>query len=269
MGEYRLWYVKRGEKQQGPFPEPLICRFIVLGRIGEQDMLSLDGHFWRPLDQHPELIASVQAMLYQHVDASDGDVDWREERAKAALRWLDDRKMPDPRGHEPVTVSQEFKNLRQGGDRRQMPETVDQHVYRENRSAFENWIRSRRTAYGRVVLFMAIVSALVIGGVLTLKPVNPVKVGLKFQADCASEPSRGVNWQGCDKSDQLLVGVDLRSAELSGVSFRQSNLKYADLTGANLAQADLAGADLTGVRLGHAVWLDGRVCAADSVGTCR
>ena len=266
MSDYRLWFVKRGGRQQGPFPEPLICRHILLGRIGEQDQLSLDGKFWRPLDQLPELMEKVHATLYEHMGVAEGDVDWREERAKAALRWLDDRKSPDPRKHESPDMAEQNLNRRSGVDRRQRPETVEQHAYRESRSSFRNgtsrrdWRRHYRYLAGCGVVLVV---------TLTTKPVNPIKVVLQFQADCQAPASRGVNWAGCDKHDQLLVGVDLQGADLSGANLQHANLKYANLMRASLLQASLKGADLTGVQLGHAVWPDGRVCAEGSVGVCR
>lgn len=269
MSDYRLWYVKRGDRQQGPFPEPLICRHILLGRIGEQDVLSLDGQFWRPLDQLPELMEKVHATLYEHMGVAEGDVDWREERAKAALRWLDDRKSPDPRKNESPETAQQNQNRRSGTDRRQRPETVEQHAYRESRSAFEEWVRNRRDSYGKAALVVAIVLALVVFLTLTTRPVNPIKVGLQFQPDCQAPANRQVNWSGCDKHDQLLVGVDLQGADLTGANLQHANLKYANLMRANLRQAKLEGADLTGVQLGGATWLDGRICAEGSVGRCQ
>jgi uncharacterized protein YjbI with pentapeptide repeats len=110
----------------------------------------------------------------------------------------------------------------------------------------------------------------VIATVLWVKPVNPVKVGLSIRSTTCDSPAiKGINWGQCSKEGELLVGADLRSAELVGTNFRNANLRYADLTQANLSQADLTGADLTGTKLGGAVWTDGRVCGVTSVGVCR
>lgn len=270
MGEYRLWYVKRGENQQGPFPEPLICRYILNGRVGGQDLLSLDGHFWLGLDQLPDLRRAVDAMLHAHAGADDGDVDWRAERAKAALRWLDDRKSPDPRGKKQNAVAVPRNDRRRRGERRLAPEAAEHQAYRESRATFESWVRARRQRYGRAVVFVLIVGSLIVSAALLLKPVNPIRVGIRLQqADCTMGAAKGVNWSACDKSGALLVGVDLRGAELVGTRLGQANLRYADLSQANLSGADLSGADLTGVRLEGATWTDGRLCAAGSLGVCR
>lgn len=178
MSEHRLWYVRRGERQQGPFPEPLVCRYIVLGRIGAHDVLSLDGHFWRGLDQLPELMVSVDAMLHAHgtvdTDVSAGDVNWREERAKAALRWLDDRKSPDPRGMESASQQTMNQERRQGGDRRLTPETVESHVYREYRATFESWIRGRRQHYGWALAVVVLFGLGTLASALWMQPVHQI-----------------------------------------------------------------------------------------------
>jgi uncharacterized protein YjbI with pentapeptide repeats len=65
----------------------------------------------------------------------------------------------------------------------------------------------------------------------------------------------------------------LGGAQLKGANLRAADLAYADLTGADLGYADLTGAVLggavlDGARLDQALWVDGRRCAAGSVGTC-
>ncbi len=76
-----------------------------------------------------------------------------------------------------------------------------------------------------------------------------------------------------------LEGANLHRTHLHAVNLRGANLKNADLRGANLLDADLAGADLSGADLtgailiqakfDKAVWTDGRICAAGSVGGCK
>lgn len=270
MSFYRLWYIRRGVNIQGPFPEALICRFILLGRIGEQDEVSLDGKYWRKADDVPELAEGVKNLLGTADKTVDTDPEWSEERARAALRWLDDRKLPDPRAKDMQQAIAAGVEKRKGSERRQNPETVEQHVYREGRGEFESWLRQQRQRYGMAVVFVSLAALIVALFTLFSQPVNPVKVGLIFQVrNCETAPSKGVNWSDCVKDDALLVGADLRGAELIGSSLKRANLSYADLTRANLAQADLTGANLTAARLGDAIWIDGRICAADSVGRCN
>jgi len=270
MEHYRLWYIQRGEQVQGPFPEALVCRYIVLGRVGNDHRLSLDGQYWRALHELPELIEAASAMVNVTQGVSADDVDWREERAKAALRWLDDRKSPDPRGKINEAEVDESQERRAARDRRLTPEFVEDHVYRENRGMFDAWSRMRRQHYGWAIAFVALVLALVVGAVVFIKPVHPVKVGLLIsRVDCTAPAAHGVNWSGCDKEGELLIGADLRGAELSGARLKGARLRYADLTQADLIRADLSAADMTGARLDGAVWVDGHVCAENSIGVCK
>lgn len=269
MEIYRLWYLKQQDKVQGPFPESLICRFIILGRLGEQDEVSQDGNYWRPAEDVPELASGVRTLLQHSATGKEVDPEWDEERAKAVLRWLDDRKSPDPRAQASGALPAGAEK-RTGQERRQSPETVEQHVYRLWRGEFEAWLRQHRQRYGWVWLGIAIFVAIALMFVLFYQPVNPIKVGLQLTVnDCQAPAGKGVNWSGCMKDDTLLVGVDLSGAELVGTSLRNTNLSHADLRRANLSRAVLDGADLTGARLGEAIWIDGHQCAADSVGQCR
>lgn len=266
--QYRLWYVRRGEKVQGPFPEPLVCRFLAIGRIADQDALSLDREYWRNPGQIPELNRQAQAMIEGAIDEYVDDPEWAEERAKAALRWLDDRKSPDPRTLKPQ--KQADLERRSGQERRQSDETSEQQAYRQWRGLYEVWLRSGDQRYG---ILIAILAAIVLGVIviaMLFQPVNPIKIKLQMAvANCMAPAAKGVNWNGCDKAQGILVGADLRSAELVGTSFRGANLSYADLSGANLLDADLSGANLAGARLSQAVWADGRLCSDDSVGRCQ
>jgi uncharacterized protein YjbI with pentapeptide repeats len=77
------------------------------------------------------------------------------------------------------------------------------------------------------------------------------------------------------------IGADLKGAQLTQANLAQTNFALADFTGANLSDADLRGSYLQGavivgvgamldrVQLTGATWTDGRICGADSVGTCR
>jgi uncharacterized protein YjbI with pentapeptide repeats len=103
-------------------------------------------------------------------------------------------------------------------------------------------------------------------------------------ADLAYTSMVGTNLSGTQMSQAALVGANLRNADLSAANLSGANLAFAifqgaDLTGADLSNADLANADLkgatitfakiAGARLGKATWIDGKVCAEDSVGNCN
>ena len=77
-------------------------------------------------------------------------------------------------------------------------------------------------------------------------------------ADLSNADLSGVTAQGAG-----LKGSNLRKARLGGAEFGDADLSFADLTG-----ADIEGADFKGTVFDHAIWIDGRECAAGSVGRC-
>ena len=265
MSEHRLWYIKRGSAISGPFPEPLVASYLLLGRLREDDTLSLNRLDWAPPSAIPEL-QEAAARMGAGGGASD-DPEWREERHHAALRWLDDRKSPDPRGHMPQ--AEDADNRRSGRERRRNGESDAAKHYRLCRARFESWMRRPRVWQMRWIAGLGL-ALLGLALVALLAPVaKPLRVELRMSAAaCGDPPAPGVRWSRCNKDGLLLLGADLHGAELLGASLRAANLRYADLTSANLSQADLAGADITGARLANAIWPDGRVCAPASVGAC-
>ena len=66
----------------------------------------------------------------------------------------------------------------------------------------------------------------------------------------------------------ILSGAELPEAQLMGANLTGANLTNADLRYADLTGAKLTGAILTGAKLGNAR-INGRTCAAESIGTCR
>ncbi len=270
MENYHLWYVRRGSQLQGPFPDALIYRYIILGRIGHKDELSQDGQEWYRLHQLPQLLEGTRDLTVGKDGVGADDVYWQEERAKAALRWLDDRKSPDQRGFDVDDELLDAQNRRASSERRLVPETVERHVYRENRALYDASNGAGPQHYGWAAAFVLLVALLALAAALFMQPVRPLTVGLHISPeDCNKVAGRDVNWSGCNKEGELLIGADLRGAQLLGTRLKHARLRYADLSQANLARADLTGADLTGARLGNAIWIDGRTCAVNSVGVCR
>jgi uncharacterized protein YjbI with pentapeptide repeats len=76
------------------------------------------------------------------------------------------------------------------------------------------------------------------------------------------------NLQGMD-----LRGRDFSHAELEGANFEKADLsraifRHADLEEANFKDAKITGTIFKGAKLGFATWVDGRMCAEDSLGSC-
>ena len=302
-----LWYIRRSTLVSGPFPAKLISRDWMLGRFLATDEASSDQVFWAPLDAIPELRPHIGGIKYRVVGSADAPTDWVRERHAAALRWVDERHQRDRR--DPQDTSPQAQNRRGGDRRQQRenPEWARMRLlhadfetsFRKNREHFIGVGILLLTLLG-----LALYAALKLAPV---NPVKIDLQG--SSAACAQSASANVDWTRCDKGGTWLEGVDLTSAQLYGARFNaanlsHSNLTYANISGgdlsfANLAQAKLIGANLTsanlnyadlrnadlryadlrnaklegasllGARLDEATWVDGRSCAAISVGACQ
>ncbi len=76
-----------------------------------------------------------------------------------------------------------------------------------------------------------------------------------------------------DMQGMDLRGRDFSHAELEGANFENADLsraifKHADLEEANFKGAKITGTIFKGAKLGFATWVDGRICAEDSLGSC-
>ena len=91
---------------------------------------------------------------------------------------------------------------------------------------------------------------------------------LKGEKNFAGVKLEGANFKGMD-----LTGVDFKGADLEKANFEKANLtnasfQKADLEEANLKGANIKGAIFSGAEMEFTTWVDGRVCAEDSVGGC-
>ncbi len=293
-----LWYTRRGVSIRGPFPEELIRRYVLLGRVGEGDEVSHDRTLWEPLSAHAELIPEVVLEARTSDEAR--------ERLMAAQLREDERDVSEQRGEgAPETAHGE----RRGGGERRGPEPDWMVRYRRLRSRTLRDGAPQRTRYGVVVVIVALLVGLL--WYAAMRGPGPVQ---RWGAKCNAAPAPGVDWSYCtleglrlikaDLSRADLRSVNLRGADLAGARLVEADLSYgsfgtanlagadltaarlvgtglggADLRGADLTRSDLsyanlrgarlAGARLTGANLDQAIWTDGRICAQGSVGRCR
>lgn len=294
----QLWYTRRGELVQGPFPAGQITRYIILGRILLTDEVSVDGKVWVPLNQVPEMIPELTQS-----DTSDPAL---RQRLQAAKRWEDERSR-DRRGEADAVEDDQ----RGAGDRRKSAAPGAQRPRPARPDRVSEHLEQRRRL--RLVSGLIAVGVLIFLGLLVViyRPATRVAdTGL----ECAQPPAPGVEWNNCafegrglaraDLSGARMANMRLSRADLSGAGLERADLSYselavsrlrqarlggavlvgaglrgadlsgADLAGANLSYADLTGADLTGADLraailDHAIWTDGRLCAPGSVGRCQ
>lgn len=241
----RIWYVRQNGRISGPFPSGHLRRLLDDGVVLPDDDVSDDQRGWRRAGD----VAEVSPLRFRKPDAAAGST------ARAAT------------------------------DRR-----------RDNRRAL------RSLAIIAVVVAAAIAAAWLYEG-RSSAPVADCTVAPGPGVNLSRCPLDGLAATGVDlrgavlgnaslagaRLDRaVLEGADLRFANLAaaqlayaragralfkGANLRAADLAYADLAGADLSYADLTGAVLggavlDGARLDQAIWVDGRRCAAGSLGGC-
>lgn len=254
----------------GQFPIKEIVRSLAAGEIALSDEISPDQVNWLPLSRFPGLLPEPPPQEPEEVLDED-ELKWREERAKAAIRW----ERPADEHHEVGAPTHPLLK----------------------------WI-------GAIAALLAVagLAAFVASQLQDMEEEPQVFIPPPLP-NCNAAPTPKVNWRGCDKSGTLLTGSDFSDANLSRVKFNstdlsgsrfpsanltQADLSYATLNQANMANANLEGANLNnaelretdlsqanlrganlesavldGAKLDQAIWSDGRICAAGSIGQCR
>ncbi len=297
-GQEHLWYTRRYGHVRGPFPQQQITHYILLGRIREDDQLSMDRDVWTPLQELPHLIPQVM----RH----DGTEEDRQRLHLARLR-VDERRGGDRRlGSERMSVEPEVR--RRESDRRQ-DEDMETLRHRELRRSVLDEGRAVTTGpCGPQCrwLISAVVTLFIIFALFTPDAPPPA-------ADCSVAAAPQVNWSNCQmpglvaeqanlRAAQMrnmnlagarmtsanLIGADLAYTQLNLTDLRRADISNARMTGASLRGADLRGTRLAGADLSYAnlsdarlegavlnetrfdstIWTDGRLCQPGSVGQC-
>lgn len=293
-----LWYTRRAGRVRGPFPQRQISHCILLGRIRDDDELSMDQETWLPLRELPQLIPEVMKNVVTEEDR---------QRLEAARRRADERRGGDRRlGSE--RLQPDNGERRRASDRRE-EEDAELLRHRESRRSLLDKDRAgeglrcgRQCRY----LLLSLAAIAVVFAVFTPDSAPTA-------SDCAAPPAPSVVWNNCrlsglvaeqadlrgaqarnmdltgarllgarltgaDLAYTLLHLADLRYSDLGGAQLTGAGLRAADLRGARLVDVDLSyadlrearleGADLSLAKLGNTLWIDGRVCAPSSVGQC-
>lgn len=279
-----LWYVRCGAQICGPYRWEVVARNVGLGRIHAEHRLSRDKEHWlAPGEMQPRL--PVLGML-----AGSAHDERRAQRRNA--------------GHEVATglrEGQERRAVEEPGvvSRRARSERVWAGLRPAGSSS------AARVPLLAIGLALCVSFALAVRLTTSTEDVVPdchatAAHGINWdfctkpkqqlgQLNLAGMSARNAQLSGTNLVSANLRGADLAYADLSatdftladarlvrlvGANLRNAVLNHARLTGADLRFADLSGASLAGaelsaVRLGNAIWTDGRVCARDSIGVCN
>lgn len=292
------WYTRRGGDIRGPFPSRQVTRYILLGRIREDDELSHDCETWRLVHDCLDLIPEEMKQLETEEDY----------RRLELARMREDERRGGDRRRDPQRMTAPHMERRQAGDRRK-PESEAMLRHRAARSAALQPAATGMRKFSASTLAAGVATMVVL--LLLFARYTPQSP--ENQADCDAPAAPHVNWNNCrrpglvaegidmtgiwarnmDLTGAQLVGSRLAGADLAFSTLNISDLRHADLsnarlTGAGLQKADLRGAvlaavdfsyadlrearmnnaDLTNARFDNAIWIDGSQCAPGSVAAC-
>ncbi len=279
------WYIKQGESIHGPFPNQLIGRYLILGRITLETPVSQDKQNWNAVSSYPAMVPDV----VREAGTPEGD------RALMLARIREDERSSRSDGEVELE------------ERREEEEDIVQ-LHRQLR---DDILFKKRTEPKQRLIMISILTLFVI--TLILVYLNYDSSGDARLTDCSATAQPGINWSGCNKEGELLRSRNLQqanfrnaklqesdlsaaqlqqadfayanlsrailvSAQLQGASFKganlyQANLQDADLRGSNFSHAEmigcqLQGADLSSAVFDNAIWVNGQKCLPGSVGSC-
>jgi hypothetical protein len=280
------WYIRREGEITGPFNGSVIMNHLIVGRLSMDDEVSADSKKWLPLAQQPNL----------HPDTASED---------KARRHLDERTGLDRRQQQ--KASSEQLRQRRGERRSSEPDSEQERRDFRRQLMLRYRERSERMFWPLLITFVFLIAITLMAILFPTTIPMPLpncsspaapEVNwnncLKSQADLTNLDMRAAHLRNSHLNDARLMNTilvdadmayanlrhadlsysDLRSAILFGTNLTEADLSNADLSNADLAYADLTnaklgGAELIGARLDNAIWINGRICAANSIGECR
>lgn len=280
-----LWYVRRESRVKGPFPCKMIVRSIARGQLLPTDEVSPDGSRWTALQRWERQFSAAAN------EPRSGAQENVSRAAEARQNPIERTPLPIGAGARPGPDS-----ARLAARQRRREEYIDGLLNkREN--------RSRQIAViGSCVAAIFLTVTVLVPQTVTEPPqcqanarpgVNWHNCSLEARdlsrvdlsaSDLRNAKLRDATLMGARLSQSNLAYADLvntnisyadlSGARLIGANLQRADLSYANLQGANLAYADLTGANMGGSelresRFDNAIWTDGRVCGAGSVGGCE
>lgn len=286
------WYIRKAERVYGPFPNKLIGRYLILGRITLETEVSQDKLNWSEVRHYSAMVPEV----VKEAGTPEGDKALMLARIREDERSSLDksREGNGSEGLEPEERREEEEQLLT------LHRQLRDDVYQKYR------IEPRRTPV--YILLVVLLLFMLVGGYFASRSTTDARL-----TDCQAIAEPGINWSGChkqgealrgknlhsailrnaklqmadlsssqlqqadlayaDMSNAILVATQLQQANLKGANLQKANLYSANLKGANLSYAELAGANLSeanlqGAVLDHTLWVNGEQCLAGSIGAC-
>jgi len=155
MKNNQLWYTRRDREIRGPFPAGLITRYILLGRVREEDEISTDQISWQSVKDSPDLIPDEMKL----------DLSKEENREKLRIARMreDEREIGDRRAQQIAIESEKYKNKRSGVERRG-DESADEIRHRELKTRLLQTLRreEQRNYIPRLAGLMLVLAAIIL-----------------------------------------------------------------------------------------------------------
>lgn len=288
MNTISAWYIRAKSRKEikGPFPAGQISQEILLGRHQLDDEVSHDKEEWFLIRDIPELLPDI----FNEDQSSPAF----ENRLAAARRWADERRgiadmdKADERRSNASYESEEIKRLH-----RLAVEA------KKNNNPFMTFVQIS-------FVFIAIISIIILAFQYSPKSTAPVdcsaaaREGVDWRncvmtgAQLSNANLVAANLMNINLQTANLYSADLSHANLQYAQLHLTNLKFVNFTKANLKGANMMGADLSGAvfsqanlsyanfrdaniitadfsnaRLDNAIWVDGRICKINSIGSCN
>lgn len=285
MEDSILWYTrKNGADVKGPFTVSIINKQLSIGRLDSNDEVSKDQINWLPVSKLIEFWADRSENTVKQLDERDGF----------------DRREPQLSENSPTKRNNNDRRAIENSDdirRRQLRTNIMQKFRQRKQPLF--WPFFAIVSLVFLVLWLGIFHAeslpepqsscsdpasANVNWENCLKP----KVNLE-NSDLSNAQLRNSQLSESNLMNAKLSGADLAYADLhssnlsysqmqntklKGANLKNADLSYADLSNsdlsyADLSQANLGGSKLDNARFDHAIWINGQICAAGSIGQCN
>jgi len=288
------WYIRRGEVVRGPFPKEKITDYLLRGRIKEGDELSLDQEQWQLATEHPQL----SSLLFE-----EGDDALLRQQLMAKKQWEAQRTVLGNESRYQQSRPETYDDL---AERKSLSALDSTSSAATDVTRLQQRKSTSRVLAGFVLFSLLSVMIVMIYlnqpepdtaaidcttaaapkvnwsncqmEAAVLPNANLIGAAMQnmnlMRADLRGSQLVDVNLSFSNLSASLLGDADIRQAMLVGVSLRGADLTGVVFDGADLSYADLGNAEISntsflGVKLDKAKWVDGRICAVGSVGSCQ
>ena len=282
-----LWYTRQQGSVKGPFNTAIISKQLTIGRLKPFDEVSSDQVSWYKLSSRPQFTQDLNP-----------------ETTEQLKKRLDERNGFDRRFAE----TSELPTMQQRENDRRQAETELEIRRRQLHTLLMNKFRQRKEKlfWPLITTFFALTAVFMLAILYPEKlpiplancnaPASPnvnwsnclkPQINIKNN-DLTGAQLRNSQLLGSNMMNTSLIGADiayadlrftnlsyaqLQNAILVGANLNKADLSYADLTNTDMSYTNLSGANLGGsvldnVRLDHAIWINGRSCAANSIGRC-